>query len=277
MAERIEGRKFPLEGKRIILTQTEIQIKKFNQYLHLERADPILVPCLEPQLIFSEKEMNQSLLKIQEYDWVIFTSQNAFLLYEEYLRKNLAHQQLHKMKIATIGHETKETIEGLGYKISFTPKIPKTSEEFFDQWMEEVNLKGQKILFPRSKRSVSKVPQKIIDIGAIIIPFEFYDVLPYPNREQYFEQSMAIELDWLTFSSPTAVNSFFSIRSDEEMRHWVFSSGVKIISIGPTTSSALAAFRVPVSCESPIPSIRWMIETMKAFERYENWDLEEEE
>ena len=33
VAERIMGKKFPLEDKHIILTQTEMQIKKFEKHL----------------------------------------------------------------------------------------------------------------------------------------------------------------------------------------------------------------------------------------------------
>lgn len=277
VAERIIGKKFPLEDRNILLTQTEHQIKKIEKFLHLEKATPISVPCIEPKVILSDKEMRESLTKIEKYDWIIFTSQNAFRLYEEFLKKNGLQKQLLDVKIATVGHETKETIEQAGYQIAFTPKIPKTSKEFFDQWMQEENLKNQTILFPRSKRSISKVPEKLIASGATVIPIEFYDVLPHNNVPNYFDALVAIDVDWIMFSSPTAVNSFFSMKpNDEEVRHWIFSSGVKIATIGHSTSQALAEKRVPVSCESPKPSTKWVIETMKAFEKLENWDAEEE-
>ncbi|MCB0273121.1 MAG: uroporphyrinogen-III synthase [Bdellovibrionales bacterium] len=272
------GKKFPLEDKHIILTQTEMQIKKFEKHLIVEKAVPLAMPCIEPKIILSDKEMNDSFSNLGQYDWVIFTSQNAFLLLYEYLKKIHKQDQLHKIKIASIGHETKETIQEEGFSIAFTPEIPKTSKEFFDQWMENVNLRGKKILFPRSKRSVSQVPDNLIDLGALIIPIEFYDVLQHDHLSKYFESLVTLDIDWVVFSSPTAVNAFFSMRSnDEEVRHWIFSTGVKIITIGPTTTQALSEKRVPVSCESPKPSARWMVETMKAFEKLENWDYSEDE
>ncbi|MCB1196981.1 MAG: uroporphyrinogen-III synthase [Deltaproteobacteria bacterium] len=277
-AERIIGKKFPLEERTILLTQTEYQIKKIEKLLHLEKAIPISIPCIEPKLILSDQEMIKLLAKIEKYDWIIFTSQNAFLLYEEFLKKNNLQQQLHAIKIATVGHETRETIEQAGYQIAFTPQIPKTSKEFFDQWMQEVDLKGKTVLFPRSKRSISQIPENLEQQGTVIVPIEFYDVLPHENVASYYQALASIEVDWLLFSSPTAVNSFFSMRpNDEEIRHWIFSSGVKIATIGSSTSKALAEKNVPISCESPNPSTRWMIETIKAFEKLENWDVGEEE
>jgi uroporphyrinogen III methyltransferase/synthase len=270
-ATRIEGPSFPLENRNIVLTQSEYQLEKLKKYLSLEKATPVYLPCIESKIIFTPDEMDQAFKDIRSYDWVIFTSQNAFLLLHEYLKKKDKLHHLKRLHIATVGHETKDTIEKFGFSISFTPKVPKTSVEFFDQFMAEVNLKEKKILFPRSKRSVSKIPQNLVDGGASITPFEFYDALPHPQRQELYEHMVASNPDWLTFSSPTAVNSFFSIRGEDDIRHWVFGSGVKIASIGPTTSQALAEHRVPVSCESPQPNVRWMLETMKAFEKYESW------
>ena len=87
VAERIMGKKFPLEDKHIILTQTEMQIKKFEKHLIVEKAVPLAMPCIEPKIILSDKEMNDSFSNLGQYDWVIFTSQNAFLLLYEYLKK----------------------------------------------------------------------------------------------------------------------------------------------------------------------------------------------
>lgn len=276
-AERIMGKTFPLEGKRIILTQTETQIKKFEKFLKLEKASPVEMPCIEPTVIMSDDELKASFSTLEQYDWVIFTSQNAFLLLLEALKKTGNQNQLHKVNIATVGHETKDAINQEGYTIDFTPEIPKTSKEFFDQWIEKVDLSQKKILFPRSKRSISKVPSSLIEIGATVVPIEFYDVRPHEHIPNYFDSLVTLKTDWITFSSPTAVNSFFSMRSnDEEIRHWIFSSGIKIATIGPSTSAALDEKRVPVSCESPKPSTRWMIETIKAFEKLENWDVSEE-
>jgi len=276
VAERILGKKFPLEDAHIMLTQTEFQIEKIRKMLHMEKANPISVPCIDPKVILPDDEMRKTLAGIEKYDWTIFTSQNAFLLLESYLKKNGMIDKLHQTQIATLGHETRDVIEHAGFQISFTPEIPKTSKEFFEQWMLEVDLKGQSILFPRSKRSISQIPQELIDVGATVIPVEFYDVLPHNNLSKYYEVLVTINPSWLVFSSPTAVNSFFSIRSnDDDLRHWIFSSGVKIATIGPSTSKALAEKNVPVSCESPKPSSKWMIETMKAFEKLEHWDEEE--
>lgn len=278
VAERIIGKKFPLEEKRIILTQTESQIQKIEKILSLEKAVPVPVPCIEPIVVMEEKELRKSLSNLDQYDWVIFTSQNAFMLFHDELKKMGKIRLLTKLKVATVGHETKDVIEQYGFEIAFTPEIPKTSKEFFEQWTATMDLKGKKIMFPRSKRSISKVPQNLIDLGATVVPIEFYDVRPHKNIPSYYEALVSIETDWIMFSSPTAVNSFFSMRSnDEEIRHWIFSSGVKIVTIGPSTSEALDEKRVPVSCESPKPSSRWMIETMKAFEKLENWDTAEEE
>lgn len=261
---------FPLSGKRIILTQSPDQAEKLEKMLYVEQAMAIKIPTIDFKLANHLELMYRAIDNLDQYDLLVLTSQNSFHFFHKLLReknKNLPE----KLKIAVVGDETKDVVQAAGFTVTYVPENQKTSDQLADYLKEKLNLNRKKVLFPKSSLSNSKLPEKLRACGAWVDDIVLYETSSNAEAKNTFESILGYPIDWILFSSPSAVRTFFAFTSFQEIQSWIFDLGIKIASIGETTTKALIEYNLPVSVQSPRPSSKVLIQTIKEFEEFEQF------
>ena len=123
------------------------------------------------------------------------------------------------------------------------------------------NLQGKKILLLRSEIASDELAGILKKAKAVVTEQPVYTIEPQKNETKLLTEKINQgQVDWLTFASPSSVDSFFGqIRAD-----LVNSSKVQIASIGPVTSRALKGLGIMVDVESTEHTIDGLLSAIES-------------
>ena len=169
-------------------------------------------------------------IEIPKADWVFFYSKQGFIHFIKIPGSDL---YLNQAKIATIGTGTADLIEKSGYRVEFKGKGTPTGVA--DNFQKIAG--NASILFPRAKYS-----EKSIQIS-LRHHARCFDIIVYSNN--LIPTKLDFEPDVLIFTSPRNVLGY--IQSNSIKPHQ------KVISIGPTTTTALNKINIKDVVESTSP------------------------
>ncbi|MEZ4846466.1 MAG: uroporphyrinogen-III synthase [Bdellovibrionota bacterium] len=156
---------------------------------------------------------------------LVLTSQNSFEFLHKLLRQQGIEKLPDKLKIAVVGDETKQVVEDAGFKVSYVPENQKTSDQLAEYLIEKVRLSRKKVFFPKSSLSNSKLPDKLRKAGAWVDDIVLYETSTNPDSQNIFNAVMGYPVDWILFSSLSAVRKLLSFASYEEVQLWIFDLG----------------------------------------------------
>lgn len=172
----------------------------------------------------------KTLLKnLGSYDIILFTSKFgvkyffALLAGEGYSVKNLTQKTF-----VAIGRATAKALAQEGVPVSLIARV-ETSEGLFQEMTEKLELRGRKILFPRSALPNPYLKQKLTGQGARVDELTVYDNTPPAKRPLPVPEAT---IDQVVFTSPSTARNFLAAYGDIP-RYW------KISSRGAVTSAFL--------------------------------------
>ncbi|KYC40185.1 uroporphyrinogen III synthase [Scytonema hofmannii PCC 7110] len=114
----------PLHGKRILVTAPRNYALRLSNQLANQGALPLLMPTIETCPLENFTELDSALQKIEQFDWIAFTSRNgieAFLQRLDELQINPLI--LAKCRLCAIGIDS-EKLAAFGFKVDIVPKEP---------------------------------------------------------------------------------------------------------------------------------------------------------
>jgi uroporphyrinogen III methyltransferase / synthase len=137
----------PLQGKRIIVTRAREQASALSERLREAGAAPIEYPVIAFAPPEDWTPLDQALAKLDEYQWIIFTSVNGVRFLVERMRAfDMSPALLHHHRIGAIGPATAKELESVGLHATFVP-----SEFVAEAVIEQIgDVAGQRILLPRA-------------------------------------------------------------------------------------------------------------------------------
>ncbi len=255
--------KMPLLGKTIILTRDPAGNAEFSAKLVAKMAIPIELPVTKLKPLTDSNAFVNSLAKLSEYDWVIFTSANGVEFFFDAVTKlGKDARVLGPVKIACIGDRTAEKLASFAIRPDFVPD-KFTSKDLAKGLIEFTNLQGRKICLLRSKLANDDLPQLLHAAGAIV------DDVPVYTSEKNLcdlkhisEMLTAKKIHWLTFASPFTAACFF----EQIPPDFVKSSNARIASVGPVTSKKLNELGVKIDVEPAEHTIDGLICVIEQFE-----------
>jgi len=225
--------KKPLFGVRIIITRPKGQSREFSGALSLYGAEVIEFPTIEIVPPESWEEMDKAISKIEDYDWIIFTSVNGVRPFIERLKINKRDiRDLKGIRICAIGPKTANEIENYGLSLSLIPNEYRAESIIGAIGNEEIS--GKKFLIPRAEVAREILPEELRRMGAEV------DVVP-----AYRNIKPEAELDWIrrlflekkvsaiTFTSSSTLKNFIEMFGKEAKE---LLRGVVIACIGPVTA-----------------------------------------
>ncbi|MGO9337888.1 MAG: uroporphyrinogen-III synthase [Terracidiphilus sp.] len=225
----------PLTGKRVLVTRSAHQAGKLSEGLRAQGATPVEVPVLEIRPPQSFLSLDQALLSLANYDWLILTSANTVdALIERAQSKGAALDHPSGLKVAAVGEATASAARAAGFKVTFTP-VSYVAESLVDGLKGSSS--GEKILLARAEVSRDVIPDALRAAGAQVDVVDAYrNVMPEAAPEQ-LRQALADRLDAVTFTSSSSVTHLFAAARAARVP-WPFDR-VPAISIGPITSATL--------------------------------------
>jgi uroporphyrinogen III methyltransferase/synthase len=262
--------KKPLFGKTIVATRDRAGNARFAAKIITEGGNPIEFATIKIKPLTQTNQFLQTLAKIKEFDWVVFTSTNGVDIFFEAL-KDLGKDTrvFGYAKVAAIGSETAAKLADFGIKADFVPSVF-TSRELGKQLRAFANLQGKKVLLLRSQVALNELIELLEKGGAEVTNTAIYNITTEKSDCTQFKQEIAEgKIDWLTFASPSSVNGFF----EQIANDIVNSSSVKVASIGPVTSEQLKNCSVKIDAEAAEHTIDGLIEAMKKIKGKKNSKL----
>ncbi len=221
----------PLFGKKIVVTRTRSQASKLLKKLTGLGADVIELPTIAIEPIIDSGKLNNAINKINEFSWIIFTSQNAVNLFFSHIYSNRKDVRiLGNIKVAVIGPATGDELLKYGIKPDLVPK-EYVAESLIAE-LKKQDIKNRKIIIPCAKGARDTLENSLKDSGAEVERINIYkSVKPDNISDDVIEQLE--HADIVTFTSSSTARNFFSLFP---------SVTAKIASIGPKTTETIIEF-----------------------------------
>jgi len=224
-----------LFGKRILVTRTEHQADELSRLLLELGAMPIEMPVIKISPPDTWKKLDQAILNLQSYHWIIFTSVNAVeMFFKRLYTLNLDARHFAGIRIGAIGPATAKTLEEKGLHPNYLPKT--FTSQGFMAGLSKRDIAGCRVLLPRADIAGNELAEGLIKLGAEVHQITTYKTTTATRgTSQGKEMLLRGEIDVVTFTSASTVNSLLAILG----QRWEVMKRAKLACIGPNTAAVL--------------------------------------
>ena len=254
-----------LQGKRVIITRAREQAEEFSRKLESLGATVIKFPTIRFAPPEDWKEVDEAIARLEDYDWLIFTSVNGVKFFLRRLKeKERPLSILEKLSIAAIGPSTAEEVEKTGLKVNYIPEA--YIAEAVVEGFKGFGIEGRRALLPRAEKAREVIPRELGKLGMQVDVLTVYRTLP-PERTSASRIAKMItkrEVDLITFTSSSTVKNFVSslqglLNIKRDLRD------LKIACIGPVTAETAGSLGLNVDIVAEKYTIDGLIESICQF------------
>ncbi|MBN2139655.1 MAG: uroporphyrinogen-III C-methyltransferase [Desulfovibrionaceae bacterium] len=230
--------KRPLLGKGVVVTRAREQASGLVEEFRSRGACVYEFPTIAVADLDSGP-VEQAVLGLAEYDWLVFTSVNGVRRFWEVLWEvGLDARILAGLEIAAIGPATAEALIDRGLRPDFVPD--KYVAEHVVQGLLDKGVANKKVLIPRALKAREVLPRELERAGARVTVLPVYEtVLSGPDPAEVLEGLESGEIVYVTFTSSSTVENFFARIAPETMGRF---GQARFACIGPVTAETLAGF-----------------------------------
>ncbi|HEX5423493.1 MAG TPA: uroporphyrinogen-III synthase [Candidatus Acidoferrales bacterium] len=251
--------KQPLAGKRIVVTRAADQSVEFAAQLEALGAEVLRLPLVS----FSEPRdvapLDDAVLHLDQFDWIVFTSRNAVkALAGRFKFLQIPPERVNHLlsgpRVATIGSATTDEALSAGFLPEYQAK-KSTSEELAGELLGEV--RGKRVLLPRSDLADSRFPRILRESGADVVELTAYrTVIPSSLDTTVVKEIQLGNVDVITLFSPSSYHHLAEQIDLDILRQHLghalrrYSGKIVLATIGPTTSSVVRSDGLKVGIEA---------------------------
>jgi uroporphyrinogen III methyltransferase/synthase len=249
----------PLFGKRIVVTRPKHQAGDLVRRLEQLGAIPFVLPAVEVRELDDWSAVDRALADLSRYRWLVFTSANgvhAFLGRLWATGRDL--RALAGTKLAVIGPATAEALRSYHLVPDLVPAVFR-SEELAAALKERVA--GQRVLLARADRGRDLLRQELSAVAEVEQVAVYQQVDAVAPDSEVFACLRRGEIDYLTFTSSNIARAFLR-HLDEPCAARLRNGEVKIVTISPVTSAAVAEFGYPVAAEASHYTTEGLVEVL---------------
>jgi len=258
-----ETKRLPLTGQRILIGRAKHQASALSEQVKALGARVLEIPFIEIRKPRSYRPLDEALVNIQNYDWLILTSVNGVEAVWERIRKlRLSASRLKHLKIAAIGPATKKAIEAQGLKVHVVPKHY-VAESVVKSLHQRVA--GKRVLLARARVARDVIPRELRKAGATVDVVEAYEtVVPKSSRVRLRKALRNPKLcpTIATFTSSSMARNFVALVGARAAQAAVH-KGLRLASIGTVTSGTLRELGLPVHVEAKQFTIPGLVKAME--------------
>jgi uroporphyrinogen III methyltransferase/synthase len=209
----------------------------------------------------SWEELDAALGRLEEYQWLIFTSANGVAFFFRRLREvGRDIRDLKGIRIAAIGPATASAVEVWGIRVDLVP------EEFISEGVVRAfageDLRGSRALLPRAREARDVIPEGLAQMGARCDCATAYRTVRSDRTASELDPFFADgKVDAISFTSPSTVNNFLGIMGPD----FRLPPKVRIACIGPVTAAAARAVGLPVDILQERYTIPGLVDGLAAY------------
>jgi uroporphyrinogen-III synthase len=226
-----------LSGRRVVLTRRRGSSAELVERLRGLGAEVVEVPAIEVVPPADPGPLDEALLALERYAWVVFTSPNAVsaVLGRIAVLGLAPRVGARGRRLASVGPSTTAALSASfpADRVSLQPAADFRAAGLVEAFARE-DLRGARVLVPASARARDELSRGLSAQGAEVDLAAAYDVVEPPDLADAVRGCLAAGLDLALFASPSAVESF-AHSAGEAAR------GLPAAVIGPTTEAAARA------------------------------------
>jgi uroporphyrinogen III methyltransferase/synthase len=229
----------PLFGRRIVVTRSREQAGELMEMLEERGAEAIPAPTIRVLPPEDASGLQQACAEAGSFDWIVFTSANAVDYFMKCLLACCDVRDLKGVRICTVGPSTSSRLSKYGIRIDLTP-IESRTEALVEAMKTAGNLRGARILLPRSDLARELLADELREAGAQVVEVDAYrTVLASADGEgehDVYRMLLDRQIDAVTFTSASTVRNFVEILGRDQAVDLLRTTVVA--SIGPVTAEA---------------------------------------
>ena len=250
-----------MRGQTVVITRDRRGNAELAKRLAAAGATPVEFPTINLRPLTDRSQFLRVLASLSEYDWIIFTSRNGVNFFFEVLQRLGKDARVFaSARVAVVGAETAARLEEFGIRADLVPEVF-TTTSLARKLIASQNLRNKKVVLLRSVVASKELPSLLAAAGARVDDVPIYAVEKVYNETHWLESRItAGKINWITFASPSAANSFF----EQVPAGTVMESPAKVASIGPVTSVSLAKLGVRPDVEAQPHTIAGLIDALRA-------------
>ena len=229
-----------LSGKTIVLTRSEEQQSEANQVFRAIGANVLDLPALTIGPPDQWGPLDDALLEIETFHWIVFSSANGVLAVNKRLEKFGKNwvDLSQSLKVAAVGRKTAHYLGNLGAYPDFVP--PNFVAESLIQHFPVSGL-GLKILLPRVQSGGRTfLAEAFSSAGANVVEVAAYESsCPEKMPEETALAFDNANVDAIAFTSGKTALHTAQLMKKRFGNQWLAKiKGVKVLSIGPQTTKS---------------------------------------
>jgi uroporphyrinogen III methyltransferase/synthase len=261
--------KKPLYGKRVVVTRATEQAHELAHSLEALGGDVLLLPTVSFAAVEDSQAFDAVLRRVAEFDWILFTSQNAVRFFCRRIRElglSVAALQARRPLVAAVGPATAMAAKSEGFRVDTVPKNHSGEALAQELWGA---IGDRKVLLPRSDRADDRLPNALREAGAKVTEIVTYrTAAPDSVDPEILKKIRDAEVDAIVFASPSAFRFLSECIGAAELAE--LSNRVQFAAIGPTTARALREDGARVEIEANESSAAGLADSIAKFYQRRN-------
>lgn len=219
------------------------------------------IPVCDMRLQKTEQieKLRRELRRINEYQWVIFTSQNAVaIFFEEMCREEIDVRKMGQIKFAVLGSGTAQKLKEYGIQADFIPSGYQVS--ILAQEFVQMISKSERVLIPRAVQGSPELTRVLKEHDIAFCDLAVYDVVGHLAAS---EEELK-RLDYLVFVSASGVQAFW-----EEIRERGIAvpEKLKMACIGEITCKRLSEWHGKADIVAQVNDVAGLVTAVAAYDK----------
>ena len=251
-----------LFGQRIVVTRTREQASQLSNQLTERGAQVLEIPTIKITVPEERIALVEAMAGIGSYDWLVFTSPNGVTSFFDYFFKaNDDIRALGICRIAAVGPATEAKLKELHLRVDAMPE-EYVAKKVAEAISKKDNVENLRVLILRAEVASPELPKQLEELGAIVDDVACYRTVPETEDVNGAAAKLVEEgADWVTFTSSSTVENFHARFNLPGLKKKF--PELKLLSIGPETSKAIAALGLKPDVEAKPHSIDGMVKALE--------------
>ena len=245
----------PLNAIRVIVTRARAQASELTRRLTALGAEPVEVPAIRIEPRIDTDEVRRAIEDIHAYALICLTSANSVrLLFEAMAGAGRDARALANASVAAIGPGTAAALAEFGVMADLLPE--RMVAESLVEALEEIDLKGKRVLLARASEAREVLPDALRRLGAELDVVPLYETVAETPAPETAER--AAGAGYITFTSASTVRNLVDALGEELPR------SARVVSIGPVTSQAVREAGLEVAVEAERHDLYGLVDALLA-------------
>lgn len=244
-------------GAGVLVTREEPPFGDLSREIARLGGRPVSIPLVRTMPSPEAEAVDEAVLRMATYDWIVFTSSRAVHAVAERVRALGAAPIAGSCRIAAVGHGTCLAAQSAFGRCDLV--ADDAGGVGLAQALTRAHaIEGKRVLFPRAEEARPDTARLLWEAGAVVDETIAYRTVPAPiDPEAVRARIEEAGVRVVTFASPSAVRAYvegFGDRLPEAEANG--SRRLRFAAIGATTAEALHQHGLPVDAIAAEPTFR---------------------